>query len=552
MQLGATHLGAPEESYTTNANNSSPGLQGTSFVQLPCGKCQTKLNMQGEFSFVAVGKFLSGTNSVVFRCFMCGSGVTISPADLKAPETTSTKTSPKPTSQLLTQDLSMVDCNSNQTSSASTENSDSQTELNTGKRNHTKAETPMDDNSNETLVSPVQSVATSTTAATKPLASSPPNTATKQRGIKKSPVGIKQFLSPLFIQKKDSAPGLPKKASYSPKFPLRLKVVRSDCVPPCVPRVGLHNGQTLIGVPDRTAVDFRIVNITRVQDGNREKYEGNLKLALYVKNGESFVVTGTRFLTSTKLKNTPQSQRPCEQRAFEMDPVMTLPSMLLAEQLWQRLTKGAPSLQVATLDKLYPCFPHEQGLQMWSSNDINSIFPGATITKEKFFQLCTFWLSEANPAVVSFDMVSVEYWRSHSWICGFFDDNDYERLFSVFPDHTLLHFCNKFSGRYVLKCSPTQEEFSIFYKERDSPYMVAAHEGTLIHVKLHSTPITSSSTGIPPVQMPGWYVPVPIGTLPSFFPSLQEVIESILPVCHGWITREILQGYVYKKQHHLL
>ncbi|KAH3761192.1 hypothetical protein Pelo_6983 [Pelomyxa schiedti] len=410
----------------------------------------------------------------------------------------------------------------------------------------------MDDNSNGTLVSPVQSVATSTpTAVTELLSSSPPNT-TKPSSAKKSPVGIKQVLSPLFIQKKDSAPGLPKKASYSPRFPMRLEVVRSESVPPCVPRVALRNGQTLIGDPDPRAMDFRIVNITRVQDGNREKYEGNLKLALYMKHGDSFVETDWKFLTSTKLKNTPQSQRPCEQQACEMDPGITLPSMILAEQLWQRLTKGASSQAVATLDKLYPCFPHEQGLQTWSSHDINSIFQGATITKEKFFHLCTFWLSGASPTAVSFDPVSVEYWRSHSWICGFFDPNEYERLFSAFPNHVMIHFCDRFPGRYVLKSSPTQEGVSIFYKERDSPYMVAAREGTLTHVKLRGTTFPSAYAGIPPVQMSGWYVPVPIGTLPTLFPTLQHVIESVLPVCYAWITRDIHQGYMYKKQHHLL
>ncbi|KAH3723124.1 hypothetical protein Pelo_18173 [Pelomyxa schiedti] len=372
--------------------------------------------------------------------------------------------------------------------------------------------------------------------------SSPPNTTTKQPGTKKSPVGITELLSPLFIQKKDSAPGLPKKASYCPKFPMRLEVVPSDRVPPCVPCVGLRNGQTLVGVPDHAAVDFRIVNVTRVQDGNREKYEGNLKLALYMKIGDSFVVNDWKFLTSTRFRDTPQSELPCEQRVCEMDQVTTLPSMLLAEQLWQHLTKGAPSQAVATLDKLYPCFPHEQGLQMWSSNDLNSIFQGATITKEKFFQLCSFWLSEASPtAVVSFDPVSVEYWRSHNWICGFFDGNDYERLFSGFPDRVMIHFCNQFAGRYVLKCSPTQEGFSIFYKDRCSSYMVAVHEGTLTPVRLRSTTLESASAVIPPVQMSGWYVPGPTGVLPKFFPTLAAVIKSILPECYGWITRDMVQ-----------
>ncbi|KAH3722489.1 hypothetical protein Pelo_18805 [Pelomyxa schiedti] len=267
----------PCESDTTNsASNSSLGLQGTPFVRLPCGKCQTKPDAQGEFTFVTVGKFLSGTNSVVFRCSMCGSGVTISSADLKAPETTSTTTSQRTTSLLLAPEIappgqngSMDDCN--QASLALTKDSNFQLDLpNTGKRKHTEAETPMYDSSNDTLVWPVQSVSTSTTATTEPLASSPPNTATKQPYTKKSPEGIKRVLLPLFVQKKDSAPGLPKKASYSPKFPMRLEVVRSESVPPSVPRVGLRNGQTLIGVPDHTTGDFRIVNITTVQDGNSD------------------------------------------------------------------------------------------------------------------------------------------------------------------------------------------------------------------------------------------------------------------------------------------
>ncbi|KAH3757051.1 hypothetical protein Pelo_11182 [Pelomyxa schiedti] len=400
---------------------------------------------------------------------------------------------------------------------------------------------------------PATAPATAPPTELSPSSSSTP-TPTNSAANKAAPPGVAELLSPLFCQDTECEGGLPTGASYCPRFPMRLEVVPFDRVPPCVPSIRLLNGQAIIGHPDFNAMKFRLVNITEVQDGNIEKYEGNLNLALYRKCRDSFVQTNISYLTSTEFRRQPPSNLHVENRghqlrACEIDTVEALPSMLLAEQLWQRLTGGDTTSMVATLAVLSSCF-RRAPVREWLSIDACSIFHNGTVTKQEFLQLCSFWLSEESPPVFSFDPALVGYWKSHSWICGFFEENNYETLFSAFPNCAILHFSGSFAGRYVLKCSPTQEGVSIFRKERDSPFMVAVHKGTPTHVKLHSTPITSASSAeLSPVTLSGWYVPVPVGTLPTFFPTLQAVIESIIPSCYGWITREMLQAYMCNKQH---
>ncbi|KAH3723123.1 hypothetical protein Pelo_18172 [Pelomyxa schiedti] len=152
--------------------------------------------------------------------------------------------------------------------------------------------------------------------------------------------GITHQLGPLFKSRRDSAPGLPIKASYSPKYPMNLMRVPTSHVPQGADSVLLCGGMSLVGVPDASAPEFRLVNET-ISSTNKTKYDGNLKLVKYNIVGGTFVRTEEEYCTATVRK------------ALALPEVedISIPAALkrtCAAEMWsQYLTSGSAAVEVS-------------------------------------------------------------------------------------------------------------------------------------------------------------------------------------------------------------